>query len=463
MDIRSLVTRGPGDVREMEDQDRNLWFQYTFTREPVIINSDANLKGGANEDGRNHRHTHVKKRDDGGSRIGYTAELDIRPIIHENLGNWVPLFATGDARMQRWLRPEPGVECTDPAIVDLAGKVTEARHSGDLGKVLRTVHRIIHSRITYRLQRGELGARAGLEKGEGDCTEFASLATALLRAAGIPARVVFSLTPPSGRHALTDVFYNGTFIPVDLTPTTYTQGIPWPNVLLMHSNWMLATPMHSEFSVYSRQVAPLSRDPKGSGKRGVGRGPRVKTDFKLLELTRGVGMVDTGKKGMGDTGKRGMGDTGKKAMGDTGRRGKVDINKVGVPGEEDRVDTSVYKMEGERDGEGLTISVTGSIPGFIGGVALTCDRRGTRHLLQVAPLGDVGHTDRGVHQGSEHTLDEVEGSDDHGRNEPSPRRFSFRLGPWADHPITASLVSIGGSVMAERHIPRSGVRNGSGG
>ena len=86
-----------------------------------------------------------------------------------------------------FLRPETGIESDHIAIIEQSKKLTTDTQ-------LSTVHQIynwVSEHIRYSGYSGaSKGALFAFHRKKGDCTEYASLFTALCRAANIPARVV---------------------------------------------------------------------------------------------------------------------------------------------------------------------------------------------------------------------------------------------------------------------------------
>jgi len=123
-------------------------------------------------------------------------------------------------------RPELYIESDDPAIVARSAELAKgAANSWDA--VLR-IARWVHANVSYTI--GDTpSARLALEKRSGDCGPHATLTVALLRAAGIPARLVGGLMYAStfggsfGQHAWVEV-YQGPAGWVALDPTTGEYG-----------------------------------------------------------------------------------------------------------------------------------------------------------------------------------------------------------------------------------------------
>lgn len=126
----------------------------------------------------------------------------------------------------RYRSPSPMVESDDRGIRSFALSVAgdEEEPLRAVLKLARAVHRTLES-----TSRGPATASAAeaFRAGCGDCTEHAALLTALLRAAGVPARQVMGLVHDGAGfefHAWTEAYAHGTWIPVD--PTLGRMGVP---------------------------------------------------------------------------------------------------------------------------------------------------------------------------------------------------------------------------------------------
>jgi transglutaminase-like putative cysteine protease len=90
-----------------------------------------------------------------------------------------------------WTRPTPTIQSDYPAIVALAGKLSAGRK--DRCSIIDTCNKYVYRRLAKRNTATFSNAVETLKAGFGDCGEHAVLLAALLRAAGIPARVILGL------------------------------------------------------------------------------------------------------------------------------------------------------------------------------------------------------------------------------------------------------------------------------
>jgi len=98
-----------------------------------------------------------------------------------------------ESSLRRYTAPEKYVESDDPAIVAKAMEVA-GRFTDPVQKA-RAIYAYVGKALTFKLNVNKIdGAAAALRSGQGDCTEFTTLAVALLRASGVPARVLLGYT-----------------------------------------------------------------------------------------------------------------------------------------------------------------------------------------------------------------------------------------------------------------------------
>lgn len=92
-------------------------------------------------------------------------------------------------------------------------------------KIVEKAVRFVYKHISNKnYANGQLTAAEAFDKKEGDCTEHAALLAALLKAAGVPVRMVYGvILMPDNKfyyHNWNDVFINGNWQPVDSTFNT---------------------------------------------------------------------------------------------------------------------------------------------------------------------------------------------------------------------------------------------------
>jgi transglutaminase-like putative cysteine protease len=123
------------------------------------------------------------------------------------------------AAVNKFLVPTKHVESDDPAIIDLAARVTDGQAT-DLAKA-RAIYDWVVENVKYdytkygRHQNGdydnEYGALSALRTGKGVCYDYAALTAALGRAAGLQVKMVNGQAKSgavSGFHAWNEIYMN---------------------------------------------------------------------------------------------------------------------------------------------------------------------------------------------------------------------------------------------------------------
>ena len=154
-----------------------------------------------------------------GARLTGTVTVRTKPYD----GKGSPAFPSKpDDKFARWLKPEPFIESDDKSITDRSAELVKG--AATRWEATLRIARWVHKEIRYTI--GDTpSARLALEKKAGDCGPHSTLTVALLRAAGIPARLVGGLMyAPTfggsfGQHAWVEV-HLGPAGWVTLDPTT---------------------------------------------------------------------------------------------------------------------------------------------------------------------------------------------------------------------------------------------------
>lgn len=152
-------------------------------------------------------------------------------------GDEAEAVALTSEELAQYLAPAAKIESDHPQIKALARKVApngKPRTAAETKAVARAAYDFVRGHLTYdaRAASANKGAVAGLQAGAGICEEYASLFVAILRAAGVPARIVNGFASdskalseyngPSGvnsrRHQWAEFYVEGEgWIPVDPT------------------------------------------------------------------------------------------------------------------------------------------------------------------------------------------------------------------------------------------------------
>jgi hypothetical protein len=130
---------------------------------------------------------------------------------------------TVDADIARFLEPTAMAQSDNPAIQSLAREIVGTEKDA-MKAAEKIIAAVFHGIIKEAGARGSATATEVLRNGSGDCTEHAVLVVALMRAAGIPARVVDGIvlaanedgTGQAGYHAWAEIWL-GQWIGVDGT------------------------------------------------------------------------------------------------------------------------------------------------------------------------------------------------------------------------------------------------------
>ncbi|HTR20947.1 MAG TPA: transglutaminase-like domain-containing protein [Gemmatimonadales bacterium] len=122
-----------------------------------------------------------------------------------------------DTALQRFVRPEPLIQSTDPRVVAQARRIAAGER--DPRKVAELLVHWVFQNLKAEISPGVPSAVAVLNSRRGDCNEHTVLYVALARALGLPARTAAGLVYLRGRfyyHAWPEV-YLGDWVAVDPT------------------------------------------------------------------------------------------------------------------------------------------------------------------------------------------------------------------------------------------------------
>ena len=147
----------------------------------------------------------------------YRVTAQSRPV-RQLPGDFLAEQPRPDRRVRVYLRPSPGIESDDSEIGKLAKQLADPCSSA--WEKVRAFFDWTIGNIRYR-EMTFTSAKRALESGEGDCEERASLFIALCRAAGIPARTVWSPGHCWAEFYLVDKQGQGHWLPA------HTAGNPW--------------------------------------------------------------------------------------------------------------------------------------------------------------------------------------------------------------------------------------------
>ena len=148
-------------------------------------------------------------------------------ILSFNVQYLINADAVGEYSKESWLyrnytQPEKFIESDNPIIVETAKSIAGDETNPHI--LALKIADFVSKNLAYEAQDEEKGAVWALEHGEGDCSEFSYLFTALCRACGIPARVKVGVAfhsdaeETSFGHMWAEYFLpNYGWVPIDLT------------------------------------------------------------------------------------------------------------------------------------------------------------------------------------------------------------------------------------------------------
>jgi hypothetical protein len=151
----------------------------------------------------------------GGRQRFQNGEIEITRESIPSMAGFLLPYSRKDREMAQFLRPEPQIECDDPAILETVRRVAgeEKNPIPVARRLMEWVHRNIEKKGVMSIPSASAVHKARV----GDCNEHAALLTALLRAAGIPARVCSGIVYGGGKfyfHAWTEA-YLGAWVSMD--------------------------------------------------------------------------------------------------------------------------------------------------------------------------------------------------------------------------------------------------------
>ncbi len=219
----------------------------TISPQQIVSNLQihpSNLKISTDVEGNHWTHFSANRMEAKESRLlSYSAEVEMKPLIIPQRISKIKKANPYERKfLQKYLQPEPHIESNHPKIVKMAAKIPDSNPLTFAKRAAKQVQKT----IKYEIQPGEFGAAFAIEKGKGDCTEFAALFVALCRAAGIPARTNagFALAQIWERHATAEFLVQGRWIPIDLTMQRGSEiilgSLPL-NIIVTRGNWMGGT------------------------------------------------------------------------------------------------------------------------------------------------------------------------------------------------------------------------------
>lgn len=149
--------------------------------------------------------------DAAGNRAVVFPRLSLGPYARQNIivtfeltSN--PASSSGELSLSQFLRPESLIESDAPEILHQSRTLRDA---GPAKEFPQRAYTWVAEHIEYAgYLPDDRGALAGMRLASGDCSEYAALFVALMRAAGIPARVVGGWVMPNSGVAKASDYHN---------------------------------------------------------------------------------------------------------------------------------------------------------------------------------------------------------------------------------------------------------------
>ena len=183
--------------------------------------------------------------------FGYQSVIHTNYMVfdHNSLSK---VITTEDPSLVNYLTSEPGIETIDELVKDFAKPLTAKTVFGIIHQILY----LITDKINFKEQPGEFGAKYAILNRQGDCTEYSALFTAICRINKIPSRLVAGLKLIKFRdqsnwirHAWSEIFYEGLWIPIDIVEGKgKIIGFHPELIPLFKGNWM-AENMNREIKI----------------------------------------------------------------------------------------------------------------------------------------------------------------------------------------------------------------------
>ena len=181
------------------------------------------------------------------ARVNITYTAALHSELYQRRSSSAP-FPEGTVaeELRVYLKETSLVQSTAPQVKELATRLTTGQKTRD-GAVNAILNHVADA-ITYQYSPPRYDALYGLETGKGNCQNYAHLALALLRASGIPARLVVGIT-------LNDKWR----IPLNKRGATLLQGMgkgrhAWIEVHFSDIGWLACDPQQSRFFTSTRHI-----------------------------------------------------------------------------------------------------------------------------------------------------------------------------------------------------------------
>jgi transglutaminase-like putative cysteine protease len=148
--------------------------------------------------GRKYIEYHIDTGSSTSQTISYYVDLSLPDYSRANKYAW-----RGEEHNNVTLLADSKIESDDPEIVSIAKSLKRR----ELIDTVQEIHGFVISQITNTEYNGLLSAKEALRQHSGDCTEFSTLAAALLRADDIPCMIPYGIVLETGEpHTWNEIF-----------------------------------------------------------------------------------------------------------------------------------------------------------------------------------------------------------------------------------------------------------------
>ncbi len=259
--------------------------------------------------------------------LNVVANLTLRTVTWNGYGNVsTSMYNASDPLYSLYTREEEFTNKSHPLIASNATLLNDTSPF----KTAKNVYDFVTQFLSYSLQDEEHGAEWAIEHGTGDCTEFSCLMVALLRACGIPARVLRGIViADSSLQGVNPEFdapvnseWSFDWVYTSSQPTSTLTGHAWVEYFIPGYGWIISDPTWSDAYNYTSHVdnvhvpfiagmwigegidPPLAPGdnptdafssipyPIWDGDPGTGTRHEVSFDFRVIEQQTPPGLLD---------------------------------------------------------------------------------------------------------------------------------------------------------------------------
>lgn len=195
------------------------------------------------QDGPNRWGTWEKVSARGSHTLTYAATVRTKAIRFA-FPDSLPIPSLYPPEIAQYLLPTKTIQSDSPEIENLFGTVVPPEHRSDAATVIRDVYAFVSESIKGVPLKGTTDALTALRLGEGACGGKSRLLAALMRAGGIPARLVGGLIMKDGHwrssHIWVEAYLGNRWVPFDALNSYFAQ-VPSHYLILYYGDYPLFT------------------------------------------------------------------------------------------------------------------------------------------------------------------------------------------------------------------------------